>query len=133
MDGAVRAGGGGGIVKPCPFCGKQPEYTDYSAQPYFVFPHEVACNNPGCPVNPSRADKSREDAIKQWNTRPIEDALLEVCEKAREWLDRFGAHSPTIFGGEAELDEQLRAVLAQAKGLVAHESERSESDVSTDV
>jgi hypothetical protein len=37
--------------------------------------------------------------------------LLSACQAAYEWLDKFGAHAPIQFGGEAELSEQLCAAL----------------------
>ncbi len=107
-------------MKPCPFCGKQPEYTDYSAQPYFVFPREVACNNPDCLVNPSCAGKSKEDAIGEWNTRPIEDALLYACEYALSVYENITSVGFVSYENKPARDV-LRAALAQAKGLVAHE------------
>lgn len=33
--------------------------------------------------------------------------LLSACKAAKEWIDQFGEHAPIIFGGEAELSNQL--------------------------
>jgi hypothetical protein len=44
------------------------------------------------------------------------DALVKACEAAYAWLDRFGEHAPLVFGGEAEVADQIRAALALARG-----------------
>ena len=43
------------------------------------------------------------------------DDLVEALKKTKEWLSRFGEHSPISFGGEMELDEILRQALAKAE------------------
>lgn len=42
--------------------------------------------------------------------------LLEACEKALDWINDFGMHSPTRFGGEAELAIKLQKAISKAKG-----------------
>jgi len=41
-----------------------------------------------------------------------ERRLREACEMAMDWICRVGEHS-VVFGGEAELYEQLRAALVE--------------------
>ncbi len=40
-----------------------------------------------------------------------ERRLCEAVLAALDWLGRFGEHAPIMFGGEAELHEQLTAAL----------------------
>lgn len=42
--------------------------------------------------------------------------LLAACEAAHDWLGRFGADAPIVFGGEAELATVLHAAIAKAHG-----------------
>jgi hypothetical protein len=53
------------------------------------------------------------------SARPLIEAapnLLAACEQALDWLHGFGEHAPIEFGGEAELEAQLLAAIAKAKG-----------------
>lgn len=40
-------------------------------------------------------------------------ALLNYVARAKEWFDHFGADAPIVFGGEAEMSEEARALLIQ--------------------
>ncbi len=86
------------------------------------------------------------DPEEAWNTRPIEAALLEALEAIMDCPYTLDEATIPKAGIEANANQVVgnmsvslvkvrnaRAVLALATGLVAHESERSESDVSTDV
>ena len=53
-------------LKPCPFCGSTETRTNYALLP------EVICL--GCDATIDTGYEM-DDAIKLWNTRPIEDAL----------------------------------------------------------
>jgi len=61
-------------LKPCPFCGTLPQanawiFRGISETRYF-------CPNQECPLS------VRTVTLEDWNTRPIEDALLARAEKA---------------------------------------------------
>ncbi len=58
---------------------------------------------------------SAEMCFKNIRIRELEARerrLKEAVLAALDWLDRFGAHAPIMFGGEPELYEKLRAALA---------------------
>lgn len=71
-------------LKPCPFCGK----TDKLEKEMFLdlvgWLYRVKCNR--CP-NTEPIMGSMEDAVKLWNTRPVEDALKAEVERLKEELD----------------------------------------------
>ncbi len=61
------------VLKPCPFCGEQPDYDG-------VF---VNCLTTGCFTS------MEDDLIENWNRRPIEDALrqrIAELEAAQKWI-----------------------------------------------
>jgi len=60
MDGEVNT------LKECPFCGEIPLLEKYADGPERW---EVACDNPGCPAQPSVKDLIKEDAVRLWNER----------------------------------------------------------------
>ena len=62
--------------------------------------------------------KHHQDEVSKANARLIAAApeLLEACQAAFDWLGRFGAHAPIIFGGEQHLHDILHAAIAKAKG-----------------
>lgn len=41
--------------------------------------------------------------------------MTEAAIQTREWFNAFGEHAPIQFGGEAEIDEALRAVVDEAQ------------------
>ena len=58
-------------LKPCPFCGKIPELVEWwdGGNGYYA-----GCSNEGCQIVPStNMGLSREEAIKAWNTRTVEE------------------------------------------------------------
>jgi hypothetical protein len=57
-------------LKPCPFCGNEPEIWQHKGKAY------AECDNLHCPM-------FEQDAIilTAWNTRPIEDALQKRIER----------------------------------------------------
>ena len=73
--------------KPCPFCGGTATTSWYGNKV------DIHCDNESCPaMNVDIGDLPYSDAVKAWNTRPIEDAkdaeiarLKEIIRKA-EWL-----------------------------------------------
>jgi Lar family restriction alleviation protein len=67
-------------LKPCPFCGGQPEDCDVSD--YFV-----VC--PSCCIEgPHSVDNSRAQAVKEWNTRAQAPAAEPLTETPTAWAVR---------------------------------------------
>jgi hypothetical protein len=62
-------------LKPCPFCGKPPALSPDKAQDFF----QVWCY---CEADVCLGDYSRKEVIRQWNSRPVEDALRARAEAA---------------------------------------------------
>ena len=54
-------------------------------------------------VNRLEAQNARLEADKR--------ELLKFVKAAKEWFDHFGADAPIVFGGEAEMSEDARALL----------------------
>jgi hypothetical protein len=77
---------------------------------YFVWCHK--CFAKGSP------NSSREEAVSSWNTRPIEDALLEACEATMTHLEDY----PPEFYEKGRDDGRdycikiARAAIAKARG-----------------
>ena len=67
-------------LKPCPFCGGKAKLVeDVLADGLYV----VDCLTPMCYSHES--GNSIDEAMKNWNTRPIEDGLVaQLLEKDRE-------------------------------------------------
>ena len=60
-------------LKPCPFCGKDPNQTtaELGDRPCFYY----ECENPKCHAAEWGWHDTEQEAIDAWNNRPIEDAL----------------------------------------------------------
>ena len=60
-------------LKPCPFCGKDPNQmtSELSDRPCFYY----ECENPKCGASEMGWHDTEQEAIDAWNNRPIEDAL----------------------------------------------------------
>ena len=59
-------------LRECPFCGSTPKYLYNPAHDV----HCIWCANKMCGVRPDvDSYVSKEQAVENWNTRPIEDAL----------------------------------------------------------
>lgn len=65
-------------LKPCPFCGYDPEISYEGDDPYFlvwaydgyIFEWFINCSNENCPVHPGTyGHEKREKAVTAWNTR----------------------------------------------------------------
>jgi len=54
-------------LKPCPFCGGEAKLLRYLGE------RAVACSSDiGCLVNPITEFMTEDEAIRAWNTRPME-------------------------------------------------------------
>ena len=90
-------------LRPCPFCGEEVTlvkdiwwFADHRAE-------SSACDVTG----PSATDE--DDAIKLWNTRPVEDALIEVIQEYLDW----GAMTQS---DRYYFEQKFTAALALARG-----------------
>jgi hypothetical protein len=98
-------------LKPCPFCGDKAEVYE---RPNYVLvgcsgeKNEV-CDLITCSMTP-----------EEWNTRPIEDALLAACEAMFLSLAAYMDHASPGLGWKcyepAKALEMGRAAIAAAKG-----------------
>ncbi len=127
MAGAVRAGGGGGIVTHT----KGPWRQSNNELGYLTF--DILADNLGWPnigiattvdarfSDPSLGTVALDRDTCNANARLIAAAptLLEACQKVYNWLNTDEmVHSLLEL---PEWEAELRAAIAQAKGLVAHE------------
>jgi|GEM_PF-5555423 len=66
-------------LKPCPFCGKDPNQAtaELGDRPCFYY----ECENPKCGAAEKGWHDTEQEAINAWNTRPIEDALRKEIEQ----------------------------------------------------
>ena len=72
-------------LKPCPFCESSQifEHEDNHPRKYRVICSDCSACTPFC--------LTKDDAVKNWNTRPLENALLrraEIAERAVRILAR---------------------------------------------
>lgn len=75
-------------LEPCPFC-KSVTSFDMSWNRDDDIITTAACRDENCPVRPQISLESPhnvEIVVKQWNTRPIEDALRAENQRLREAL-----------------------------------------------
>ena len=77
--------GNSGELKPCPFCGSVPELGEHNVDQSSWKPrYDVACRNDKCILQ--RTYETQAVAVAAWNTRPIEDELLEKLQQLRaQW------------------------------------------------
>lgn len=78
-------------LKPCPFCGEIPTLGDNGGAGG-EFWSIIHCNNPKCEIEPSAQCFGLPTlAIKDWNTRPLEEAdRATIAEQAKE-IERLTA------------------------------------------
>jgi len=103
---------------PCPFCGSNPQvYSEEKHDGCKMF--EVLCDNPDC--YGSTAIGEKDNVVKSWNNRPIEDALRAELQQAREALQKvvdifeIWEMEGTPAEGQYELCQIARAALATEK------------------
>ena len=67
-------------LKLCPFCGNVPELGEHNVDQSSWKPrYDVACRNDKCIMQ--RTYVAQALAVAAWNTRPIEDELLEKLQQ----------------------------------------------------
>jgi Lar family restriction alleviation protein len=64
-------------LRPCPFCGGEATLVGYGLPA--IRTYYVECSQCKAPIDDA---ESEHEAIKKWNTRPIEDELIEACKWA---------------------------------------------------
>ena len=74
-------------LKPCPFCGKEPNQAtaELGDRPCFYY----ECENPKCHAAEMGWHDTEQEARDAWNNRPIEDALqarIAELERKKEQL-----------------------------------------------
>ena len=75
-------------LRPCPFCGCPAEFDPLSLGV------GVYCTNEDCSVYPETGYyKTQQEAIAAWNTRPLEDELVETLKFVQEHCQLYGAAS----------------------------------------
>ncbi|MCA8018117.1 Lar family restriction alleviation protein [Burkholderia metallica] len=96
------------ILKPCPFCGKQPYVAEEIDPDDWWY---VACKTPGCILPCAGGHTSIESAIAKWNRRttPDRDSIIEQCAKVCEG-DGDGFETPDTW------DYYARAIRALKTG-----------------
>ena len=73
-------------LKPCPFCGKEPNQTtvELGDRPCFYY----ECENPKCHAAEMGWHDTEQEARDAWNNRPIEDALRkEIAQVKKDKLE----------------------------------------------
>ena len=68
-------------LKKCPFCGG--EDTEVSVNYEYGDGYEVSCNDCDSDV----FAKTKDEAVKRWNNRPLEDTLQSKVKTLREALE----------------------------------------------
>ena len=82
-------------LKPCPFCGGEAKCIEF----YGLY-HVICCN---CHIA-GKDCSTRESAVSAWNTRPIEDELVEKIGKLKAKKKRLREALEVILD-EAQKDE----------------------------
>lgn len=75
-------------LKPCPFCNSEANIKFYE---FGQGSYEVKCPNDLCPSH--LAEYSEDRASKDWNTRPLEDALAARLAQAEAERDKYKAEN----------------------------------------
>ena len=86
-------------LKRCPFCGY--EAKSVKAHRVFEKPYVVVCENEKCRASVGMFSATKEEAIKQWNTRK---QMKEIVERLEERTEYF--KDCTKYGNETEEQEE---------------------------
>ena len=74
-------------LKPCPFCGT-PAVVHITEYDRGSETYTIDCSHMNCGGSPGVYDSS-EEAVNQWNSRPLEDALRAELAEARAEIERL--------------------------------------------
>ena len=78
-------------LKPCPFCGIDADISHSNNCTYFY----AFCGNNDCEIQPEGGLRdTKQLAIAAWNTRPVEDALVEALRAAEVMLRALLVSTP---------------------------------------
>lgn len=101
-------------LKPCPFCGKTNIKTGQDDELFFF----VSCDDDDCNIVEAHSIISLERAIEDWNTRAIEDKLLEACQAQIAAWDYDGDSWNMGPEDSAAHSREVNLRLAQAEELI---------------
>jgi len=111
-------------LEPCPWCNEIPS-TGYSTRG-MLEQFRISCVNKDCPAPPElKSGGSWPEAIRKWNTRPIENKLTAENVRLQNEVDVIG----NLF--KLELSRMPRAVLSRAYDMMVAE-EKAEAEQGID-
>lgn len=103
----------------CPFCGEKPKaWRPFNDTEYWC----VQCRNVGCMGAETGSYKSQSDAIKKWNTRPIENAV-RAAEPLLKHFERQLAASLSCDSRSHEHDREPRRLISAIIEALRYHSE----------
>ena len=109
-------------LKPCPFCGSKAkkENLDFGPvdRPPLMRLETICCSSTTCGA--LVGGDTLEEAVKTWNTRPIEDRLQSLCDQLAEALELIKSKSLeieyTVYG------DKTRKGLLDGRGRIARDA-----------
>lgn len=103
-------------LKPCPFCGANPVVVEriggWSVSCYYSDPLN-ALNATQCLDIITGLFPTKEQAVRQWNKRPTEEALCKAAWQAYIWLSYRTQDRPV------SIIHRLRAAIESVRGWKA--------------
>lgn len=99
-------------LKPCPFCGVKPYFSDYPQVSGRGKEFSAACHNSNCEVSPYVISLTESEAAELWNHRPYEARMRdEALEEAAKVADRVtGTSSPLMIATADIVSKAIRAM-----------------------
>ena len=90
-------------LKPCPWCGSEAVYDSFLGY--------CRCTNDKCPFEckPTAAWITKVGVLKDWNTRPLEDALTAENENMRKGLEMIAFMAKNV--GDCWLIKEVELIL----------------------